>query len=93
MPPRTTLQALPDLLAAAGEVGGLLRARNWDGSALGDPANWPPSLCTALSICLHSAAVSAVYWGRDFVVFYNDAYAPVLTNRHPEALGQPLREV
>ncbi len=37
--------------------------------------------------------VAALYWGSDFTVIYNDAYAPVLAERYPAALGQPLSQV
>jgi two-component sensor histidine kinase len=36
---------------------------------------------------------TAIYWGPDFHVLYNDAWAPVLRERHPAALGRPAREV
>jgi len=33
-----------------------------------------------------------MWWGPEFINFYNDAYIPMLGNRHPQALGQPARE-
>ena len=30
-----------------------------------------------------------VWWGRELINLYNDAYIPVLGGRHPTALGQP----
>src|SRR5262249_23286505 len=35
----------------------------------------------------------AVRWGSELVLIYNDAYLPILRDKHPEALGRPLREV
>jgi signal transduction histidine kinase/CheY-like chemotaxis protein len=35
----------------------------------------------------------ALRWGPRFVLIYNDAYRPILGDKHPAALGQPLREV
>jgi PAS domain S-box-containing protein len=74
-------------------MGALIDAHDWAGTALGDPSRWPPSLRVALPICLATQSVGALYWGPDFVVLYNDAYALALGNRHPFALGRPLREV
>jgi len=70
-----------------------MRAFDWAATHLGDPTEWPQSLQSVLSVCLNSPIVSAIYWGPDFRVLYNDAYAPALGKRHPDALGRPLREV
>ena len=32
-------------------------------------------------------------WGPQLTFFYNDAYAPFLGARHPQAMGQPMNEV
>jgi signal transduction histidine kinase len=34
-----------------------------------------------------------LWWGPDYISFYNDAYTPILGRKHPWALGQPVREV
>jgi PAS domain S-box-containing protein len=74
-------------------VGEILRAQDWSNTALGPPRTWPPPLRAALAICLNAPVVSAIYWGPEFRVFYNDAYVPVLGPRHPAALGQPLAQI
>lgn len=33
-----------------------------------------------------------VWWGPELINIYNDAYAPMLGKRHPEALGKPARQ-
>lgn len=91
--PTSPSTALLPFFVGGGAAGQLLCTRDWTRSPLGDPARWPQSLRTALSICLPSAIVSAIYWGPELVILYNDAYAPVLTDRHPWALGRPFREV
>ncbi|WP_375139531.1 ATP-binding protein [Pseudomonas capeferrum] len=48
---------------------------------------------SALSICLHSSFPTAIYWGQDLCLLYNDAWAPIPDDRHPTALGRPAREV
>ena len=35
----------------------------------------------------------AIRWGPEFVLLYNDAYRPILGDKHPFALGRPAREV
>jgi PAS domain S-box-containing protein len=46
-----------------------------------------------LKVILDSGFPMSVRWGRDLIVLYNDAYAPLLGDRHPSALGRPLRDV
>jgi PAS domain S-box-containing protein len=76
-----------------GNMGALIRARDWSASPLGAPDNWPQSLRSAVQICLSTPIVGAVHWGPDLRILYNDAYAPALAERHPWALGQPFGEV
>jgi PAS domain S-box-containing protein len=46
-----------------------------------------------LNVILDSGFPMSVRWGPDLIVLYNDAYAPLLGDRHPRILGKPLREV
>lgn len=39
-------------LKGGGEMGELMRAKDWSQTPLGDPADWPPNLCTWLPFCL-----------------------------------------
>ena len=80
-------------LADGGEIGAHMRAHDWSATPLGPPETWPQSLRSALSVCLNTGAVSVIYWGPEFRVLYNDAYAPALGGRHPLALGRPVRAV
>jgi signal transduction histidine kinase/PAS domain-containing protein len=82
-----------DFLLGGGEMGELIRLHDWSLTPLGDPTKWPQSLRSALSICLHSSFPTAIYWGSDLCLLYNDAWAPVPADRHPFVLGRPAREV
>ena len=87
---------VPDLgsfLAGGGETAELIRAHDWASSPLGEIRSWPQSLRSALSICLRSATPSAIFWGPDHLFLYNDAWAAMLEERHPWALGQRAEEV
>jgi PAS domain S-box-containing protein len=50
-------------------------------------------LRSALSICLHSTFPTAIYWGSELRLLYNDAWALIPAERHPWALGRPGAEV
>ncbi|WP_070252215.1 hybrid sensor histidine kinase/response regulator [Duganella phyllosphaerae] len=76
-----------------GHMGALMRAHDWAGTAMGDPRTWPQSLRSSLSACLNSPILGAVLWGPELRMFYNDAYAESLVDRHPGALGQPIAGV
>jgi PAS domain S-box-containing protein len=46
-----------------------------------------------LSICLDSSFPTAIYWGPELRLLYNDAWSPIPAERHPWALGRPAAEV
>lgn len=78
------------LLSGGGEMGELIRSKDWSSSQLGIPANWPQSLVTTLGIILHSRFPMFLFWGQESLCFYNDAYRPSLGNdgKHPAILGE-----
>ncbi len=74
-------------------MGEMIRGFDWSLTPIGSSASWPQSLRFALDLCERSPVATAVYWGEDYRLFYNDAWAPVLGDRHPQALGRPAAEV
>ncbi|MBD2196548.1 MULTISPECIES: ATP-binding protein [Calothrix] len=71
----------------------LMRSLDWSTTPIGDVDTWPQSLKTAVQIILGSRYPMFVWWGPQMINFYNDAYAPILGQRHPKALGKPAYEV
>ncbi|WP_328647330.1 SpoIIE family protein phosphatase [Amycolatopsis sp. NBC_00348] len=69
-----------------------MREFDWASSPLGPPEGWPPSLTTAVRICLTSRFPMIVWWGPDLRFLYNDAYLPLLGTKHP-ALDKPGERV
>jgi len=70
-----------------------IRAFDWSQTPLGPLEYWPDELRVALSIAEHSAFPTAIYWGPELRILYNDAWAFIPGERHPGALGRPGREV
>ena len=70
-----------------------MRTIDWSATPLGHSDSWPQSLISTVSICLSTRFPIAVYWGPQFIVFYNDAWIPLEGGGHPQALGRPAREV
>ncbi len=86
--------ASSDLFAGGGEVGDLMRRKDWSQSPLGPVDAWPQSLKTVVRILLTSRYAMWVGWGPELTFLYNDTYARVtLGKKHPWALGKPAREV
>ncbi len=76
-------------LAGGGEMGERIRAFEWSKTRIGAAEQWPQSLRSQVSMMLASKAALLVFWGPDYLCFYNDAYRPVFGAKHPEMLGQP----
>ena len=81
-------------LKGGGEMGELIRAKDWSKSPLGNIETWSPSLRTTLSIILNSKFPMFLFWGPKLLCFYNDAYRPSLGSdgKHPRILGEPAEE-
>jgi PAS domain S-box-containing protein len=80
-------------LAGGGEMGALMRTRDWSDTLLGPPEDWPETLQLSASICISSRFDLIVWWGPDLIMLYNDSYRRTLGAKHPFALGRPGREV
>jgi PAS domain S-box-containing protein len=70
-----------------------IREMDWAATPLGRSEAWPQSLKLSLTMILASGFPMAIRWGPELVLIYNDAYRPILRDKHPEALGSSLREV
>ncbi|HEX8403381.1 MAG TPA: ATP-binding protein [Duganella sp.] len=76
-----------------GKVRDMLRQLDWEASALGAPPTWPAPLKTAVDMMLNSAFPMFVAWGPDLGFLYNDAYAVILGEKHPAALGGRFQHI
>jgi signal transduction histidine kinase len=82
-----------DFLAGGGELGALMRAKDWAATPLGPVQAWPQSLRTAVSILLNSRYPMFIFWGPQHIKIYNDGYRPITGDKHPWALGRPGTQV
>ena len=83
----------PDLIQVHGTLADLVRAKDWSSTTLGPMEGWPPALLSTLNTALSSTVPVFLYWGRDLTVFYSDAGIPLVSTKHPQALGRSAREV
>jgi PAS domain S-box-containing protein len=81
-----------EIFVGSSEMATLLRSLDWSQTSLGSIATWSQSLRTSISICLSSRFPILLWWGTDLVMFYNDAYRPILGSKHPKSMGQQGRD-
>ncbi|HKS88392.1 MAG TPA: ATP-binding protein [Stellaceae bacterium] len=79
-------------LAGGGEMGALIRQKDWSKTPLGPTERWPQSLRMMVSFLLANRFPLLLWWGPDYISIYNDAYRPILGAKHPRAIGLPVRE-
>ena len=80
-------------LKGGGEMGELIREKDWSKTSLGSPEEWPESLRTMVAMMLKNPFGMYIAWGNDFTQLYNDGYRPILgATKHPQALGISTRE-
>ncbi len=82
-----------NFLSGSSEMAQRIREFDWVNHPFGPLDEWPQSLRSALSICLHSKLPTAIYWGSELRLLYNDAWSIIPGPRHPAALGAPARDV
>jgi PAS domain S-box-containing protein len=83
------VQAMP-FITDRGEMAKLIKAHDWTQTSIGHPEDWPQSLKTTLSILINSKFPTVLFWGKDLICFYNDAFRPSLgiEGKHPWSLGK-----
>lgn len=76
-------------LSNAGEIGQLVHDHDWSKTSIGKIEDWPLSLRITLYNVLHSGFPMFLFWGDDFLCFYNEAFRPSLgaEGKHP-AIGK-----
>ena len=88
----TSTNTNPDFLSGGGEMGKLIRYKDWSKTPLGSPTTWPQSLRTSVSLCIASNFPIAIAWGPQHVQIYNDGYWPITGDMHPTSMGQDFKE-
>ncbi|HEY2206137.1 MAG TPA: SpoIIE family protein phosphatase [Pseudonocardia sp.] len=89
---RTRSGSGADWLVGGGEMGRMVREKDWSRTPLGPIEEWPHSLRTTVSICLASNFPISIAWGPDRTQIYNDGYWPICGAKHPRSMGQDFKE-
>ncbi len=72
--------------------GTILDSREWESTTLGSASDWPAELRYAVTTVMPSGVPMMIWWGPDLIQIYNEAYVPLLGNKHPDSMGQPAAE-
>lgn len=89
---KTRQQAGYAFMSGGGELGALMRAKDWSKTLVGPVDLWPQTLKSTIHTLLRSRFAMCLWWGPHLVQFYNDAYRASLgksDEKHPRALGSP----
>jgi signal transduction histidine kinase/DNA-binding response OmpR family regulator/PAS domain-containing protein len=81
-----------ELFTGDDETMALLREWNWSDTPLGPVNRWPAELLAAVRTVLASKVPMMIWWGPELIQLYNDAYRPLLGDKHPAAIGQPAEQ-
>ncbi|MBV8398625.1 MAG: response regulator [Acetobacteraceae bacterium] len=82
-----------EFIQGGGELGALMRAKDWSATPLGPVGMWSRAVKTAVSLCLNSRFPIVLWLGPELRLLYNDAYIPFLGEaKHPTMLGAPGHE-
>jgi PAS domain S-box-containing protein len=75
-----------------GDMVARIRAFDWAATPLGPRDAWSPSLKLAVEMITATNFPMALRWGPELVLIYNDAYAPILREQHPDGLGKSFAQ-
>lgn len=60
----------------------------WEKTPLGPRSQWSSSLFSAVSYILDHPWPKAIWWGKDLVLLYNDAYKELVAHKHPHIFAE-----
>jgi PAS domain S-box-containing protein len=81
-----------EIAPRGGEMERRIDSLDWSGTSIGPRESWSQALRTTVRILLANRFPMLLWWGPDYISIYNDAYIPILGQKHPRALGTPVRE-
>ncbi|KAI4760995.1 hypothetical protein E4T52_04308 [Aureobasidium sp. EXF-3400] len=74
------------------ELLGYIRKVDWASTSLGPLESWPQDLTQLCHLCLADPYPRLLVLGSEQILFYNQAYAVMCGDKHPQILGQTIIE-
>src|SRR3984957_19866248 len=90
--PRKTESSPEGLIHGKSRMTEIIRAHDWSLTPLGPIEDWSEALLLSANLMLACAFPALVFWGQELIQLYNDAFIPLLAERHPSGLGQTAEE-
>ncbi|KAF8754502.1 His Kinase A (phosphoacceptor) domain [Rhizoctonia solani] len=84
--PHTLGAVVPGPSATATQA--LFDSHPWEKTPLGDRSTWSERLRSAVNIMQTSPHATAIWWGPEYVLLYNDEYSKMIGHKHPYLYGQ-----
>ena len=63
------------------------RSIDWASTPLGPVEYWPSDLRIMSNLIMGSPHPAAMYWGKEYVAIYNEAYISLAGQKHPKLMG------
>ncbi|CAO1295003.1 unnamed protein product [Diamesa hyperborea] len=82
-----------DWLKGNDEIIKIIQSVDWKKTGIGPIKFWPQNFKSVLNLCLEALYPIGIYWGPEFVLFYNESWRPIAGNKHPQSFGQKGAEV
>jgi len=70
-----------------------LRSINWSATDFGPMSGWSRELRQMVRFMMAEATPAILYWGDTNAIIYNEAYVPLIGDKHPEMLGRRALDV
>ncbi len=68
------------------------RGIDWTNTGLGPIQDWSVELRGMCNLIMASPHPSAMYWGKDHIAIYNEAYVLLAGQKHPALMGARYRD-
>ncbi|KAK5126040.1 hypothetical protein LTR85_011395 [Meristemomyces frigidus] len=69
----------------------LFRHADFGATSLGLISDWGPALRLYATMVFSDSRPANVYWGMERIAFYNEKFAPLLAEAHPNMMGKSLK--
>ncbi|KAI1370810.1 hypothetical protein F4677DRAFT_341153 [Hypoxylon crocopeplum] len=66
---------------------------DWSKSAVGPIDGWDSELRRMARFLLADTSPAVLFWGESYCIIYNEAYIPMLGERHPHAMGTAAPDI
>ena len=83
---------LDRIFRGTGEIGALLRTKDWSKTPLGAIERWPRSLISHVAMVAELPSPAIIFWGPEQTQLYNEGYTKIMGPRHPRFFGEAYRD-